>query len=249
MTDSRALEPFPEDWERALVIVAHPDDIEWGMSAAVAVWTDGGRDVSYLLVTRGEAGIAGMEPAVAGPAREAEERASAAIVGVSSVSFLDHSDGRVEEGLVLRRELAGAIRRVRPEVVATLNPSDRWGSDPGAGWNSADHRAVGRSVLDAVADAANAWIFPELLDDDGLEPWAGTRWVALSGSAQPTHAVDVSAHLDQAVASLAAHRAYLEALQEDDPEAFARRLVEQSTAAVASRFGGRAAVAFEVLGG
>lgn len=248
MSDPGPLEAFPEDWERALVIVAHPDDIEWGMSAAVAVWTDAGRDVSYLLVTRGEAGIAGMGPGEAGPAREAEERASAGVVGVSSVTFLDHADGRVEEGLALRRELAAAIRRARPEVVATLNPAERWGAQPGAGWNSADHRAVGRSVLDAVADAGNQWIFPELMAEDGLEPWAGTRWVAISGSATPTHAVDVSAHLERATASLAAHRLYLEALGQDDPDTFARHLVEQSTSGVAPRFGGRPAVAFEVLG-
>ena len=80
---------MPDDWQRALIIAAHPDDIEYGLAAAVAVWTAAGKEVHYLLATRGEAGIAGMSPSEAGPLREAEERASAAVVGVSEVEFLD----------------------------------------------------------------------------------------------------------------------------------------------------------------
>ncbi len=79
------------------------------------------REVSYLLVTRGEAGIDGVPPAEAGPLREAEQRTSAAEVGVTAVEFLDHRDGVIEEGVALRRDLAAAIRRHRPELVVTLN--------------------------------------------------------------------------------------------------------------------------------
>jgi len=230
------LTPFPTDWQQALVIVAHPDDVEWGAAAAVAAWTDEGKQVAYLLVTRGEAGIAGLAPAETGPLREAEELASAGMVGVSDVTFLDHPDGRVLEGLSLRRDLAAAIRRVRPDLVVTLNPYDRWGSGPGAGWNSADHRAVGRAALDAVGDAGNEWIFPDL----GGQVWS-TRMVAVSGSPQPTHAVDVDGQHERAVASLSSHRAYLTALDPaTEPEVAARRLVEQS-------LGTPARVAFELL--
>lgn len=222
--------------------MAHPDDIEWGASAAVAAWTAAGRTVAYVLATRGEAGIEGVAPAEAGPLREAEQRAAGAAVGVGDIVFLDHADGRLQEGLDLRRDLAGAIRRARPELVVTMNPHDRWGSGPGAPWNSADHRALGRSVLDAVADAANRWIFPELVDV-GLEPWAGTRWVAVASSPTPTHVVDASAQAEAAVASLAAHRRYLEMLHPgEDIEVVARGIV-------AAISGGGAAVTFELLPG
>ena len=85
--------PMPSDWQRALVIAAHPDDIEYGLAAAVAVWTAAGKEVHYLLATRGEAGMAGVPPEEAGPLREEEERRSAAVVGVTEVEFLDHRDG------------------------------------------------------------------------------------------------------------------------------------------------------------
>src|SRR4051812_23484870 len=103
--------PLPDDWESALVVAAHPDDIEYGAAAAVAVWTAAGKEVHYLLATRGEAGIAGIPPSEAGPLREEEERRSAAVVGVSEVEFLDHRDGVLEYGPTLRRDLAGAFRR------------------------------------------------------------------------------------------------------------------------------------------
>jgi LmbE family N-acetylglucosaminyl deacetylase len=244
-----ALEDFPDDWERALVVVAHPDDVEWGASAAVARWTAAGRHVAYLLATRGEAGIEGVPPAEAGPLREEEQRAAGRAVGVDDITFLDHADGRLEEGLALRRDLAAGIRRARPHVVVTLNPGERWGTGPGAPWNSADHRALGRAVLDAVGDAANSWIFPDLAAA-GLEPWAGTRWVAISGTPAATHAVDVGDHVDAAVASLAAHARYLAALDADRPPADqAAAIVDRAVHAAADRRGGRPTVAFEVLTG
>jgi LmbE family N-acetylglucosaminyl deacetylase len=240
VTDT-ALAPLPDDWTRALVIVAHPDDVEWGTSAAVAAWTATGKSVAYVLATRGEAGIEGVPPAEAGPLREAEQRAAGAAVGVDDITFLDHRDGHLQEGLALRHDLAAAIRRARPDLVVTLNHNERFGAAPGAPWNSADHRAVGRSVLDAVADAANRWIFTDLVDA-GLEPWAGTRWVAVAASPTPTHAVDASTHAEAAVASLAAHRRYLEVLHPGaDVEAVARGIVTAISA------GG--AVTFELLPG
>ena len=114
MTHTTRLEPVPEDWKIALAIVAHPDDLEYGTAAAVARWTDQGKHVVYLMVTRGEAGIDGMHPEEAGPIRAEEERRSAAVVGVGQVEFLDHRDGVIEYGLPLRRDLALAIRKHRP---------------------------------------------------------------------------------------------------------------------------------------
>ncbi|MEU8628443.1 PIG-L deacetylase family protein [Streptomyces sp. NPDC048669] len=237
------LESMPVDWRRALAVVAHPDDLEYGCAAAVAVWTDGGREVAYLLATRGEAGIDTLDPAACAPLREREQRASAAVVGVSGVEFLDHRDGVIEYGLCLRRDIAAAIRRHRPELIVTLNHRDTWG---GVAWNTPDHRAVGRAALDAVADAGNRWIFPELTEQ-GLEPWNGVRWIAVAGSATPTHAVDVTAGLERSVHSLLAHRTYIEVLTDQDPEEYCRTFLTRNAEASAERFGGRPAVAFELF--
>ncbi|MFD1931902.1 PIG-L deacetylase family protein [Nonomuraea mangrovi] len=234
------LPPMPEDWRRALAIVAHPDDLEYGCASAVARWTAEGREVAYLLVTRGEAGIDTVEPAKAGPLREREQRASAAVVGVSEVEFLDHEDGIIEYGVRLRRDLAAAIRRHRPELVITLHFGDTWG---GRYWNTPDHKAVGRAVLDAAADAGNRWIFP----GDGPEPWNGVRWVAVAGADEPTHAVDVGDTLEQGVRSLLEHRAYIEALTDEDPEAYCRSFLEGVTRQAAERFDGRPAVTFRLF--
>src|SRR4029450_10452191 len=108
------LAPFPEDWERALCVVAHPDDLEYGGAAAVARWTRDGRTVAYLLVTRGEAGLDSMPPAEAAPVREAEQRDSAAVVGVTDVEFLGHPDGMLVSVLDVRRDTARAKRRATP---------------------------------------------------------------------------------------------------------------------------------------
>ncbi|MEV0261078.1 PIG-L deacetylase family protein [Streptomyces sp. NPDC050617] len=242
--DGPPLAEMPADWQRALAIVAHPDDLEYGASAAIATWIDGGREFSYLLATAGEAGIDSLEPDEAGPLRRREQHASAAAVGVRNVEFLGHRDGVIEYGTALRRDFAAAIRAHRPELVLTLNHHDTWG---GTSWNTPDHRAVGRAVLDAVADAGNRWIFPELVAD-GLAPWNGVRYVAVAGSPRPTHAVDAGAGVDRAVASLLAHRTYIEALTDEEPERYCRTFLEGNMAAAAPRFGGRPAVTFELFG-
>ncbi|QKW10474.1 PIG-L family deacetylase [Streptomyces sp. NA04227] len=238
------LPPMPEDWQRALAVVAHPDDLEYGCSAAIAAWTDAGKEVAYVLATRGEAGIDTIDPETCGPLREREQRASAAVVGVSQVDFLDHRDGVVEYGIALRRDIAAAIRKYRPELVITLNHRDTWG---GVAWNTPDHVAVGRATLDAAGDAGNRWIFPELAEA-GLEPWNGVRWVAVAGTVRPTHAADVTAGLDRAVRSLLEHRAYIEVLTKEDPEAYCRSFLTANAEALAPRFGGRPAVGFELFG-
>jgi LmbE family N-acetylglucosaminyl deacetylase len=219
--------PFPDDWHRALVVAAHPDDIEYGIAAAVAVWTAAGKDVHYVLATRGEAGMEGVAPDVAGPLREEEERRSAAVVGVTEVDFLDHRDGVLVAGPGLRRDLAAAIRRHRPELVVTGWFGPTW-TPPGvspAYVNSADHQALGQSVVDAVADAANEWIFPDL-----TEPrWTGVRYIAVQEMTDPPHEVDVAAQVETAVRSLTEHRRYLELLSEVSVEEQARQVIDMST--------------------
>lgn len=230
------LQALPEDWGSALAVVAHPDDMEYGAASAVARWTDQGKHVAYLLVTRGEAGISTMPPDEVGKLRAVEQRRSCAAVGVETLEFLDHRDGLVVEGLELRRDIAAAIRRHRPDVLLSINHRDSWG---GPSWNHADHRAVGRAVLDAARDAANPWVFT----DDG-DAWDGVRFVAFNGSPESTHAVDVTDTIDRGIASLECHELYLDALGgRTDPDAFLRGAAE----ATGRRFGAAYAVAFEVV--
>ncbi|MFI0149371.1 PIG-L deacetylase family protein [Streptomyces lydicus] len=241
------LSPMPKDWQRALAVVAHPDDLEYGAAAAVAEWTAAGREVSYLLVTRGEAGIDGLAPRECARVRETEQRAGAALVGVHTVEFLDgHQDGTVQAGTALRRDLAAAIRRHRPELLITLNHHDTWA---GMHWNTPDHRVVGRAVLDAAGDAGNRWIFPELADTRGLAPWNGVRWVAVAASPYPTHAAEVGPGIDRAVASLAAHGAYIRGLRgpDQDPHTYARTFVEQMLRTGGERYRGHPATLFQVF--
>ncbi|MFQ5555930.1 MAG: PIG-L deacetylase family protein [Acidimicrobiales bacterium] len=232
-----ALVRMPEDWERALAVVAHPDDLEYGAAAAIARWTGQGKNVRYVLATRGEAGIDTMPPERAGPVRTAEQIAGAAEVGVTVVEFLDHPDGLLQNDLALRHDLTRAIRRHRPELIISSSFRERWG--PTGPYNHADHRALGLALIDATRDAANRWLFT-----DAGERWDGVRWLAFAGSTEATHAVDVTDHIDSGVASLRCHRAYLEALDGDvDPDAFLRGAATD----VGPRLGVDLAVAFELV--
>ncbi len=200
---------FPEDWQTALAIVAHPDDLEYGTASAIAKWTAQGKKITYVMVSRGEAGINEMHPSEVGPLRSQEEIDAARAVGVDTVEFLEHTDGVIEYGLPLRRDISRAIRRHRPDILLTLSHHLQF---PSGHLNMADHRNVGIAVFDAARDAANRWIFPELLSQ-GLEPWNGVRFVAVFGPNTPTHGVDVTGYWEQGMESLRQHRAYLEYLE------------------------------------
>jgi LmbE family N-acetylglucosaminyl deacetylase len=240
VTDS-ALPSLPENWERALAVVAHPDDIEYGTASAVARWTAQGKQVTYLLASRGEAGIDSLHPDQAAPLREAEERAGAAEVGVEIVEFLEHRDGVIAYGSALRRDIARSIRRHRPDVVLSGSYEIRMGAGLA---NQADHRAVGLAALDAARDAGNRWIFPELADE-GLEPWGGVKFVGFAGASEPTHGVDVTGEpLQRGIASLAAHAEYTKGLgvSGPDPGPFLTWMARMA----GQRLGVEAAVLFDV---
>lgn len=189
--------------ERILVVVAHPDDAEYGTSAAVAQWTSSGIEVGYLLLTAGEAGMQ-RTPQEAGPLRAEEQRRACDTVGVERLTILDFPDGTLEASMELRLAIAREIRTFRPDAVvcgsgALMVP---WGID------HADHRAAGIATIDAVRDADNRWVFPELIRDEDLAPW-GTTWLLLTGS-EPTHYVAINhTGVNRAIASLSAHEAYL----------------------------------------
>lgn len=234
------LKPLPEDWDRALAIVAHPDDLEFGAAAAIARWTGQGKQITYVMLTSGEAGIDGLPPDECKVVREREQIASARIVGVPEVEFLGFPDGVIEYGLPLRAAIAHAVRRHRPEIVLTGNFRSTFG--PGA-LNQADHMAAGRAVLDGVRDAANRWIFPEQLVD-GLEKWDGVRAVWASGSPESRHGVDTTDTFDVGVESLQAHRAYIDGLGWDDFDE--REMLEGFSRPAGSRMGVAFAATFEV---
>jgi LmbE family N-acetylglucosaminyl deacetylase len=206
--DQSLLPALPdEDFRKVLCVVAHPDDVEYGTSSAVARWTSQGVEVAYLLLTRGEAGMPNP-PEETARIRRAEQEAACAAVGVTALEILEHPDGVLQPTLDLRRDIARAIRRHKPDVVVTGS----WEVEFVAGLNQADHRVAGMACLDAIRDADNPWVFPELVEE-GLEKWR-VRWLLVAGHSQPTHGVDVTGEpLARGVASLEAHKDYLGAIE------------------------------------
>ncbi len=144
-----------ESFQRVLCVVAHPDDMEYGTSAAVARWTARGIEVGYLLLTRGEAGMPNP-PEETARLRLAEQQAACDVVGVRHLTVLEHPDGVLVYGLDLRRDICREIRRFRPDVVL----GSGYDIDTPYGFDQADHRAAGLATLDAVRDAGNRWVFP-----------------------------------------------------------------------------------------
>lgn len=242
MTDMPpSLERLREDWDRALVVVPHPDDMEYGGAAAIARWTGLGKSIAYCLLTSGEAGIDGLTPQECGPLREEEQRKACAAVGVDVVEFLGFPDGTLEYGLPMRRAIAASIRRHRPEIVITVNFRETYG---GVMLNQADHIAGGRATLDAARDAGNRWVFTDLVDE-GLQPWSGVKEVWAAGSPDATHGVDVTDSFEAGLASLREHKAYLEGLGPDagDPAEFLEGFARQT----GTQLGVAMGVSMEVL--
>jgi LmbE family N-acetylglucosaminyl deacetylase len=189
---------------RILVITAHPDDVDFGAAGTIACWTDAGVDVTYCVVTDGNAG--GSDPSVSrsdmAVLRRAEQTAAAKQVGVHDVRFLGYPDGQVEATIGLRRDLARVIRQVRPDRVVSQSPERNYAR---VGTSHPDHRAVGSASLDAVyPDARNPFAFPELLADEGLAAWTA-REVWIAGGPAPNHYVDITQTFGRKIAALRAH--------------------------------------------
>lgn len=190
--------------ERVLVITAHPDDVDFGVAGSVATWTDAGIDVRYCIVTDGDAG--GFDRSVSrremAELRRAEQTAAAKVVGVEDVVFLGYPDGRLESTLALRRDLSRVLRQLRPQRVVTQSPERNfqriYASHP-------DHLAAGEGALCAVyPDARNPFAHPELLEDEGLEPWTvGEVW--LMAAAEPNRFVDITDVFERKLEALRSH--------------------------------------------
>jgi LmbE family N-acetylglucosaminyl deacetylase len=229
------------DVDRALVVVAHPDDVDFGAAGTIAGWTAAGLTVTYCIVTDGDAG--GFDPAVPrdqmGGIRRAEQRAAAEELGVLDVRFLGYPDGRLTPSLDLRRDIARVIRQVQPQRVVVQNPLRTFAR---IGVNHPDHLAAGEAALCAVyPDARNPFAFAEL-SAEGLPAWAVAEvWVA--GTDQPNHYVDITETFPRKVKALLRHES-----QMTDPAGLEPRLREWNTAnAAAGGLPGRLAEAFYVM--
>jgi LmbE family N-acetylglucosaminyl deacetylase len=197
----------PPDPVRVLVVTAHPDDVDFGVSGSIAAWTDRDIAVTYCIVTDGAAGSAtpGVEAAVLTQIRQEEQRKAAAEVGVTDVHFLGYPDGSLQVSLELRRDIARMIRLVRPERVVCQSPERNWerirASHP-------DHLAAGEATLQAVyPDARNPYSYPELFAA-GLEPHV-VEEVWLMASPRSTHAVDITTTIERKLAALRCHHSQL----------------------------------------
>lgn len=198
--------PQPQtDVERILCVAAHPDDLDFGAAGTIAGWVDAGIEVSYLLVTRGDAGGFDDTPRDQMPIlREGEQRAAAAVLGVKNVDFLDgYSDGALMPTVELRRDITRVIRQRRPDRIVTNSPLRKWERITGP--SHPDHLACGEATTCAVyPDSRNAFAFPELLRDEGLEPWLVREVWYMSGPS-PDHVVDITDTYPRKLAALQAH--------------------------------------------
>lgn len=191
--------------ERALVITAHPDDVDFGAAGTVAHWTDAGIAVTYCVITDGDAG--GFDPAVArtdiGGIRQAEQRAAAKEAGVDDLVFLGYPDGRLQVSFELRRDLSRVIREVRPQRVVCQSPERNMVR---IGTSHPDHLAGGEAALCAVyPDARNPFAYPDLAD---LDAWVVPEvWVM--GMERANRYVDITDTFDRKMAALARHASQL----------------------------------------
>jgi LmbE family N-acetylglucosaminyl deacetylase len=207
-----ALELFEYVPERALVVVAHPDDCDFLAASVLSAWVRQGCSGAVCLVTDGDAGSDDptIPPGELSRIRLEEQRAAAAHLGVSEVRCLGYPDGVLENTLAVRRDLVRVIRELRPEAVITMDPNNRWF---GRGYiNHPDHRAAGDAALDAIFPSArDARAFPELLRDEGLQPHK-VRFVFVGASSESDIAIPVlPVDLENKMAALGEHHSQFDA--------------------------------------
>ena len=229
---------------RVLVVTAHPDDVDFGSAGTVAAFTAAGVHVTYCVITNGEAG--GSDRAIAradmAALRQDEQRAAAAVVGVSDVRFLGHLDGMVQATPELRRDISRVIREVRPERVLTQSPDRNWdfiyASHP-------DHLAAGEAAVCAVyPDSRNPFAHPELLEAEGLEPWTVPELWLMGPGKQPGIAVDTTTTVERKVAALLCHKSQI-----PDPDGVTTRIMDgaRAQAEAAGLADGSSAELFRVI--
>ena len=229
--------------ERVLVVVAHPDDVDFGAAGTIATWTAAGIEVSYCVITDGDAG--GFDPAVPrsaiGGIRQAEQRAAAKELGVEDVVFLGYPDGQLCVTLELRRDISRVIRQKRPQRILLQSPERNWeriyASHP-------DHLAAGEAAMCAVyPDARNPFTHLELAGE-GLDAWTvGETWIMSTGAGANRY-VDVTDVFDRKVAALRAHESQTAHMHDLDDRLRGWLTVNASAAGYPE---GRLAEAFRVI--
>lgn len=205
----------------AMVVVAHPDDAEFMVAGTIAKWAKAGCVVTYVIITKGDKGS--DDPTMTSERlaviREAEQREAGAVLGVTNYEFMGYPDGYLQSTLELRRDVARLIRRHRPHVLLTFDPTNRFFSDNYV--NHPDHRVAGDVALDATFPTARDRLtFPELLVD-GYEPWK-VRQVWLSGAEKPNVWVDISDTIALKKEALLKHPSQLDADVVDFAEGWAK---------------------------
>ena len=210
-----------EEPQRVLVVLAHPDDPEFFCGATLAKWARAGKEIHYLLLTCGDKGSDDpeMTPELLCADRQIEQRAAAAVIGATQVMFLGYHDGELENTLDVRREIVYEIRRYKPQIIVTCDPTTYFRAN--AYINHTDHRTAGAAALDAVFPAAgNRMYFPELLAE-GLEPYAPKEiWMSLTND--PNVWVEVNDTLAIKIAALREHKS-----QVKDPANLEKRIRER----------------------
>jgi len=222
---------------RVLVVTAHPDDVDFGTAGTVAAFTAAGVDVTYCVVTNGEAGGSDRAMARADMAalRQDEQRAAAAVVGVSDVRFLGHPDGMVQATTDLRRDISRVIRDVRPQRVVTQSPDRNWdfiyASHP-------DHLAAGEAAVnvalvvgherhaDLAAVRTACLVAGGRVEAEGLEPWTVPELWLMGPGKQPGIAVDTTTTVERKVAALLCHKSQI-----PDPDGVSTRILDWARAA------------------
>jgi LmbE family N-acetylglucosaminyl deacetylase len=220
----------------ALVIAAHPDDIEFGCAGTVARWVSEGARVTYALLTNGAAGSSDpqMTRERLAELREAEQRAAAKVLGVDQVEFLAYEDGLLEASLEVRKQVVRLIRKVRPEVVVTTDPTTRYFADRYI--NHPDHRAAGEVTLAAVIPGSDTRLaYPELLEE-GLEP-VKLVGVMLMMNTEPNLVVDIGDFIDKKVESLRCHVSQIGEDPTGEDVGFVYSMAEFSAAKEPFRYG------------
>src|SRR5918992_2873204 len=190
--------------ERALIVISHPDDAEFGAAPTIASLAAAGVRVDYVVTTDGGKGTEdpAVTPAMLAETRRAEQRAAADVLGVHEIVHLGYPDGYLQPTLDLRRDIVRQIRRFRPDLVITQNPQRRLDHNPFIG--HPDHLATGEATLSAVYPAARDRLnFAELIDE-GLEPWK-VRQVLISGVEEPNLWIDVADTIDIGLRALRCH--------------------------------------------
>lgn len=215
----------PEGWEETqtiLVILAHPDDPEFFCGATIARWASQGHSIHYCLLTRGDKGVRDRttDPHELARIREREERAAADVLGVKQVVFLDYQDGYLVPDLAARKAAARAIRQFKADIVVSCDPTFIFGENS---VNHPDHRAAGQIVVDAVFPAAgNPMYFPELIEQEALEPTPVKElWLSVTGN--PNTTVDVTPFWEKKIQALHCHETQIDDMAVLDERQRSRR--------------------------